>query len=805
MSELTSFASAWRERQREYRELVRSRGDVGKHSFVTAYLEGLELNLSYVGKLMLDLKKREQDCDMGSLQLVRLLYLTQDGPVVAPGFDRELLLAELVNFPFWPSTDEKMRGKESSQLCFWSENHIIMSLGTAHLSRQLLAMDRAKAKVKAAKAAKTSAIETPKVITNDGEEEEEEEEEEEYDNSASTMHGWMALMGGELAAVISDIPGAALEEKLLRHYLQVHTSSAFGGVYEALSHVYLPYTLSALWNLYDFSHDHALRADASTLIDHILQSLLLTTSSTGVSTFTASCRAFSRTRLRTRGHNINQLVRMLTGVSPEPLSMSFLTDFLCTTSWQPRAALLDDFFNFSGRIVLRCSHNSSDVTAVYRSADPELNDFEMTPFIWSAGLVLHPSHAAQTKRFLAKKHLKNNATLSALKFVPQALAGSLATSLSHLSAGQSYCGVTLKVFKTASRSSPPQSASAGAGAVPGGAGSREKQFGGSREKIETDTDTDTYTDTETGRIGRSGTVLQGPGSLGQAILTSFDRWNVQKAGFQQLPWALNLAGVALWSQSGAGSEGVLGFGLTNTHNPSIVQEGGVLLCAYSAPPHLTNTTLTSYVLKFSPDSWLVWPDCLMERCEVYAPAGLGAQAAARAIERDSARRRAAASLWGGMWGGGGGGGDRKSRPGEEGWALPYSWRVGIRRGCYVGALCTAETQQSRRPCEDTNMEVLVADIGDMHVKDAVLSSLPPESRSDNVTANVHASRIFCHRPAHSWIIVVATVAEFPSIIDFYHERCLAIEIQETLPEKSNPLRYACRVSDPVEGILAVEF
>ena len=102
------------------------------------------------------------------------------------------------------------------------------------------------------------------------------------------------------------------------------------------------------------------------------------------------------------------------------------------------------------------------------------------------------------------------------------------------------------------------------------------------------------------------------------------------------------------------------------------------------------------------------------------------------------------------------------------------------------------------------MEVLVGDIGDMHVKDAVLSSLPPDSRSDNDPVTVHASRIFCHTPAHSWIIVVATIAEFPSIIDFYQERCLAIDIQETLPEKTNPSRYACRVSDPIEGTLSVE-
>ena len=536
---LTSFSSAWRERQREYREFVRSRGDAGRYSFVTALLEGFPLNLGHVAHLIADLKRREQDCDMGCLQLVRLLYLMREEPI--DGFDRDKLIADLVAFPFWPSTSDKMRGKENRHLVFWSENHVLMCLGSAHLSRQLKAIDHAKAlhskQLELARQESAGDMSIPPI------------QDSATTTTAAGQEHWETLLTNESAALVASIPGAALEEKLLRHYLQAHTNAAFSGVYEALSHVYLPYTLCALWNLYDFSRDHALRADASALIDAIMKPLLLTTSSpeTGaVSTLTASCRSFSRTRQRIRGHNINNLVRMLAGVSPEPLCTSFLSDFLCTTTWQPRAAIVDSFLSFTGRTAVVCSHDSADFARVYSSNDAELGMDELTPFAWSAGLVLHPSFAEQTKRYLAKKHLTANRSLGALRLVPSALAGSLAAGLAHLSAGQSYCGVRLKIFKSA-----VVCVKVGAGAVP-----RVKGDGQTPGAISLVADEDkdpspapdSASPSTAARPGQvTATDAAGP-IFGQIVLTSFDRWNVQKTGFQQLPWALNFAGVGLWSQ-----------------------------------------------------------------------------------------------------------------------------------------------------------------------------------------------------------------------------------------------------------------
>lgn len=47
------------------------------------------------------------------------------------------------------------------------------------------------------------------------------------------------------------------------------------GVYEVLSHVYLPYTMAALFNLYDLSCDPEIRQLAKNLIDIIVHQILL--------------------------------------------------------------------------------------------------------------------------------------------------------------------------------------------------------------------------------------------------------------------------------------------------------------------------------------------------------------------------------------------------------------------------------------------------------------------------------------------------------------------------------------------------
>lgn len=131
---------------------------------------------------------------------------------------KTLIANKLSSFPFWVN-GEATKG-EFDKMVFWSENHAIMFLSSAHL-----------------------------------------------------FHSYAKKMG--LSCRCSD-----REERLLRIYLRAHLS--FSGVYEVMSVVYLPYTMSALLNLFDFSTDEAVRSDAKALIDIIVHQLMLCCTDTGV-------------------------------------------------------------------------------------------------------------------------------------------------------------------------------------------------------------------------------------------------------------------------------------------------------------------------------------------------------------------------------------------------------------------------------------------------------------------------------------------------------------------------------------------
>jgi hypothetical protein len=110
-----------------------------------------------------------------------------------------------------------------------------------------------------------------------------------------------------------------------------------------MSHVYLPYTISALLNVIDFSKIETPKSAptrttrikssqswenpnisfvysyiqselcdlASVVLNSIVKQVLLCTTDTGIVSFTASCRTNPELRLRPYGHNINQLIRFI--------------------------------------------------------------------------------------------------------------------------------------------------------------------------------------------------------------------------------------------------------------------------------------------------------------------------------------------------------------------------------------------------------------------------------------------------------------------------------------------------------------
>jgi hypothetical protein len=212
----------------------------------------MKKNFIIMSELIDGYLKRIHDCvgdsDFVIIVLIRILYLIKESE-----FPNETLSSQyrdLVQkitkcfneFPFWPPNQadfkDSKKKKNIDDIIFWSENHLLMILGSSYLFTQYLWKER-------------HAIE---LATNN-----------EVSSSSSASLP-------DLTEVES-----TLEFRLLSKYLDAHCHELFSGVYEVNSHVYLPYSLNALWNIYDFSLNEELRQKAEKLIDIIVFQLMLGT------------------------------------------------------------------------------------------------------------------------------------------------------------------------------------------------------------------------------------------------------------------------------------------------------------------------------------------------------------------------------------------------------------------------------------------------------------------------------------------------------------------------------------------------
>ena len=268
----------------------------------------------------------------------------------------------LADFPFWPAAGRQQTSVFPPQMVFWSENHSLMLLSSKYLFEQWRMQQKSKLSASSSSGGASSSI--PDVFCKGN---------------------------AELCEKLDNLH----ETVLLMSYLEAHCSTLFnnGGVFEVLSHVYLPYTLTALWNMFDFSCSTRMRELAKTLIDSIVTQLLTcTTLSNGVCTLSASARAYTRTRLRVGNHNINGMMFLLLGVSPRGWEAvtecpTSIMDSLLTTKWRPSANVLSAVF-----VQRICNRPISPTTDTIRSKNmyPLVHESEVAPFHWSAGLVVHP-------------------------------------------------------------------------------------------------------------------------------------------------------------------------------------------------------------------------------------------------------------------------------------------------------------------------------------------------------------------------------------------------------------------------------
>ena len=443
-------------------------GNEGKYNLIIAAQQGKVLRQLNVALDKVVGKQGESDFQI--INLIRLLFLGDDKfPDIATA--KTQVTKALSGFPFWPVKNKKKQ-PDFDKIVFWSENHLFMTLGSCYLFRQYDLNPEAK----------TAAPETQAIILQ------------------------------EL--------NKKLETKLLKIYLRAHCLTEFNGLYEANSTVYLPYSLSGLLNLYDFSIDEEVKELAHKIIDRLIYHVMLCTTSNGVSNLCAGGRTFVRTRTRVVNHNMNQVTNLILGKSPDDMNPSAVTDYILTTSWRPNYSEVKEALIFTGtHPPLRMSHPYTSTRELYTNlaGAEEVPLCEITPLFWSAGLVTHPEFVVETRNYLHAKGMQSNHHLSALCYLPTWFVHRQMLHYATVSKGQMYTDIELNVFKH-----PEQN----------------------------------------------------------LLLSSFEKFNPHCSSFQQLPWMANIAGLGVWAQAGSGSEGIMNFGISNTHNPLITQKGSVLIASY---------------------------------------------------------------------------------------------------------------------------------------------------------------------------------------------------------------------------------
>mmetsp|Transcript_7015 Transcript_7015/g.11733 ORF Transcript_7015/g.11733 Transcript_7015/m.11733 type:complete len:848 (+) Transcript_7015:116-2659(+) len=637
-----------------------------KHCLVVSAIESGEVLETPLKNALLKVVGHEGESDMQIISLIRFLYLADSAKSEDIGTAKRHIETALDSFPFWPNPGVDVPQPNFDKICFWSENHIFMTLGSCYLFRQYQVVRMRKT------------LNTMK------------------DNSAADNAEEEVKAAKQLTDMEKEL-NSCLETKLLKIYLRAHCEPEFGAVYEVNSSVYLPYTLSALMNLFDFSADGEIKKMASKVIDAVVEHVMRCTTLSGVSNLSAGGRAFVRTRLRTHQHNINQLMNLLIGTSHDPLNTSSITDFILTTSWRPNLEQLKAVWQYDGTFeAMPMSPPWQSTRALYTrlaQAEGGVEEAELTPLYWSAGLITHPEFVFDTRCYQKSKKLTKNKHLSMLSYLSPGSLQSCMGNYVTLAAGQAYTGITLHIHKR---------------------------------------------------------------PVHELVLTSFEDFNPHLASFQQLPWIANVSGVGVWSQAGTGAEGVLSFGITNTHNPVVRQQGSLLIASHVAPASLTGRLLMGSLFSYAVR--LYWPFQLMDGGWCVFPYGAENEAAATPDDvsvLDTAVK------------------------------TPGMWVAGQRGSAYVGVYCSQRCKMDHRKSKD----------GEMKLR---------EDKFSKEETSHPTSRRVCDQHRHSWVVVVATTKEHATLQKFVNERCLKVIVAEHNGGSSRFARgseYRLTVKDPVEGEL----
>lgn len=233
-------------------------------------------------------------------------------------------------------------------------------------------------------------------------------------------------------------------DKRLRHYLRLKIQYGF---YEFYSSTYLPYCLSGLLNLADFSQDAEIKDLATQAAQLLLKDLIKLTNDKGVF-FPIAGRNYPGKYESAYGQNHNSLIYLLTGFGEIPTSASHSGGFLSTSSIEVSTVTNSwtSTLNTSFTLGHTLQNGISNINNLMSKNDK-------TIFQWSSGAYFDPLTATSTFQLLKDLNLWDHFEFEDYRMfsgLPIAIAPIAADVASPISKSSGIYNPTIKIFKNKS-------------------------------------------------------------------------------------------------------------------------------------------------------------------------------------------------------------------------------------------------------------------------------------------------------------------------------------------------------------------
>lgn len=350
------------------------------------------------------------------------------------------------------------------------------------------------------------------------------------------------IMNSSAELILREFLGVEVSQDLRKRVETFLELKARLGVAEFLSPVYMPFTIAALLNLYDYTTTSIIKSLSQSALDRIAEQVLSVSLLDG-SIISPSGRAYARHREVTKGLHLSHFLTFLitkTNVTNNPGDPEqALRTTLSTTTWRPSDYVYANFVVGPKDFEVQLTPRWEDLLQFLdsRNLSPDL----YVTMLWSHGAYVPPHYKSIVKvlDFMDTQNLWGHPFFKAIRygrkaiwFIFKSILATVILAVVSMWAVNSYA------------------------------------LGG------------LLTDCRV-RVHREGTVL----------LSSLVGYNVGLPSFQQWPWAVNLNGIPIWCGfGGSGSAGLSSLGNKHAASelssakviPYMYQEGHRLVARYRA-------------------------------------------------------------------------------------------------------------------------------------------------------------------------------------------------------------------------------